>query len=553
MKRLISLLIMLCLMVSMFSLSAYAGEYMVNDPEAFALVINEAEDVSTIMLGYGEFTLPDNLGSKRLLIKGAGAENTTVKLPADYVDNGLIKFENLSTKAGNSTTAPSAPKTLLYAPAPLSSGTVVAKIGDAEFESIQAAFIAASSGDVIKVVASHSVDASNIINVQSGVDTLLRVSGKSCTLDLNGCTVTAAVGSTELYALISVTDGGHLTLCDNAGSGSLAVDVDDSSIGLSNVFWCSADSTLNIQSGSYYVDCLQNAGSFVYSSGSETVSVSGGNFHLANVGTGDNGSPWMFNAKGGGERHVHVSGGTYNVNVLNQFWRFEVQEPNDGYLAMQDNGDGTYTVVKQPVVIQREKEGAYYYPAGYDSLDKAVEAANNITLSSDKGTTIIGNAALNKSVTAKKQIAVEAGKSVSLTLKANLAGETGSDGLISIPAGSVLTVNGEGSITNNGLGSFADIFGENVEALKGKLIINGGTWAEDPTPFLAPGAKATLIAGQGWVVTPSVPAAPAVNAATKINSYDVPATADNSNMPLWCILLAVFAVTALLTGKKRRS
>ena len=37
------------------------------------------------------------------------------------------------------------------------------------------------------------------------------------------------------------------------------------------------------------------------------------------------------------------------------------------------------------------------------------------------------------------------------------------------------------------------------------------------------------------------------------NAYSVPATADNSNMPLWGGLLILFAATAVLTGKKRRS
>ena len=549
MKRFLSIVIMLCLMASMFTLSAYAGEYMVNDPEAFALVVNDADDSSTIMLGYGVFTLPDNMGVKRLTIKGAGAEHTTVKLPASYVDTGLITFENLTTETGDTTTPPSAPKSLLYAPAPLASGTVVAKIGNAEFESIQEALDAASSGDVIKVVANHTVDASKIITVQSGADTLLRVSARSVTLDLNGYSVTVPVGATALYAVISVTDGGHLTMCDSVGSGSLTVDVDDSNVNLSNVFWCRSDSTLKIVNGRYSVDCLENAGALVYSSASEIVNVSGGNFHLGNTGTGSNGSPWMFNASGNGSRHIHVSGGTYNVNVLNQHWRFEVQEPKDGFLAMQDNGDGTYTIV-QPAVIQREKEGDYYYPAGYDSLDKAVEAANNISLNPAEGTKIIGDTSLNKSVTAKKPIAIENGKSVKLTLNANLSGETGSDALISIPAGSVLTVSGEGSITNNGGGSFAEIF--NDQDLQGKLLIEGGTWAEDPTPYLVKGAKAEFVEGKGWVVTPPPkPVAKPVANATVV--YDVPATADNSNMPLWSAMLLVFAATALLTGKKRRS
>jgi len=33
----------------------------------------------------------------------------------------------------------------------------------------------------------------------------------------------------------------------------------------------------------------------------------------------------------------------------------------------------------------------------------------------------------------------------------------------------------------------------------------------------------------------------------------VPATADNSNMPLWGALFIAFAAVALLTGKKRRA
>ena len=37
------------------------------------------------------------------------------------------------------------------------------------------------------------------------------------------------------------------------------------------------------------------------------------------------------------------------------------------------------------------------------------------------------------------------------------------------------------------------------------------------------------------------------------NRYNVPSTADNSNMPLWAVLFIGFAAVALLTGKKRRA
>lgn len=53
--------------------------------------------------------------------------------------------------------------------------------------------------------------------------------------------------------------------------------------------------------------------------------------------------------------------------------------------------------------------------------------------------------------------------------------------------------------------------------------------------------------GNAIRITTSNPA-PAVS-----NTYAVPATADNSNMPLWGLLFIGFAAVAVLTGKKRRA
>lgn len=52
-------------------------------------------------------------------------------------------------------------------------------------------------------------------------------------------------------------------------------------------------------------------------------------------------------------------------------------------------------------------------------------------------------------------------------------------------------------------------------------------------------------------VNPSVPAEPGMQEPEVSNPYSVPATADNSNMPLWGALFISFAALAMLTRKKK--
>lgn len=97
-----------------------------------------------------------------------------------------------------------------------------------------------------------------------------------------------------------------------------------------------------------------------------------------------------------------------------------------------------------------------------------------------------------------------------------------------------------------------------LEVYAGVQVFNCGIFFTDE--FLAenPGAAVTLsldvhetiengkyagktesVADQSFVVAPTPPS--------------VPATADNSNMPLWAGLFLAFAAVAMLTAKKRRA
>ena len=558
MKRFISVITLLCMLVSLFTLSAYADNYLVKSPSDFAKVLSEAKDGDIIKLDAGEYTMPQSVSAQNLTIQGAGESSTLIKFPLAYTENSSISFTDVtldkSALGGGSGSGSgsesgvgsggSMPKLKMLK----SGGVPTASVNGTSYSSIQEAVANAASGDTVVVTSSGTLDADDIISSDS---TFIKVDGdRAITIDLNGCTISVNAGTTAVDSVVLVKSG-SLTMIDSLGGG-IAVYSDDGNV--EYIFLCRASGKLTICSGNYTANKLGD--SLIYSSGSEIVSVEGGNFYLGNTGTGANGSPWIFNASGRGSQHIHVSGGTYNTNVLNQFWRFEVQKPDNGFMAVKEE-NGTFTIVA-PTVIQREKEGAYWYPAGYDSLDDAVNAANGITLGYDvPTTTIIADTSLETSVTATKKIVIQDGKSVTLTLgKDKTLTGSGSGSIIDIPDGSKLTIAGEGRLSNNGSGAFSALFpGATIDELKEKLVIIGGTWEEDPHPFMPDGAKAEQNPDGTWSVTPPPkPVAPAAPAAkTAASSYYVPLTGDNSSMPLWSCLFILFAVTAILTGKKRRS
>ena len=195
----------------------------------------------------------------------------------------------------------------------------VAKIGDAEYTSLQAAVAAAVDGDVITVVADHTLDNTTMGAATSGMYNLILVTDKAVTIDLNGKTITANVSlSSNMLAVFGTNNTGVLTLKDSseAKTGTVDVTMVDGTYAYS-MFTALGSSKMYIESGNYSIDMVDGQ-SMLYAGQDRQLFVSGGDFYLGNAKTKDPGNgamqPWIYNVHGDGMKVAVVTGGTYNVD-----------------------------------------------------------------------------------------------------------------------------------------------------------------------------------------------------------------------------------------------
>ena len=269
-------------------------------------------------------------------------------------------------------------------------GDYVAEItGGAKYESLQAAIDAAVTGDEVVILKDLTYSWENTFKVENTYDVLANVSGKDITLNMNGKTISVDHQSTtdRIYAVVYVGDGAGLTV---TGNGYIDVNVHNTTPKVAYMFWKRGTTGhLTIENGNYHMDNSED--SMLYSNGDDIVIVKGGTFVLDNAGTGPNhGFPWIFNATGNNQRSIYVIGGTYNYNITEQYWKYEVNVPN-GY-AIRNNGDGTWTVVSAVAYIIDENENK----VNYETLASAIAAVKN-------GETIVLIAAIDENVTIKQQ------------------------------------------------------------------------------------------------------------------------------------------------------
>ena len=195
----------------------------------------------------------------------------------------------------------------------------VAKIGDAEYTTLQAAVEAAIDGDVITVVADHTLE-NTAMGVASGMYSLILVTDKAVTIDLNGKTITANVSLDKtMLAVFGANNTGVLTLKDSseAKNGTVNVTMADGTQAYS-MFTVLGSAKMYIESGNYSIDKIDYGQSMLYAGQDRILFVSGGDFYLGNAKTKDPGNgvmqPWIYNAHGDGTKVAIVTGGTYNVD-----------------------------------------------------------------------------------------------------------------------------------------------------------------------------------------------------------------------------------------------
>ena len=254
-------------------------------------------------------------------------------------------------------------------------------VGGAKYESLQAAIDAAQNGDEIDLIKSIYVtevnnDNTTEILVSGGVSyrALYTVSGKSVTIDLNdNILYSTAVAADFLYNVFAVANGGHLTIKTDGLNGHGQV-INEAASSVYSLLFC-YDGTMTIENGNYNLKNGGNGRGMIYSQQDETVTVNGGKFILGNVGELDNGSPWIFNASGQNTKNIIVNGGTFNDDILHQYYPFEVMAQKEKALKY-DADEELWTMVDAVAYVDEQHKSGNYYTneVGYATLEEAVAA-----------------------------------------------------------------------------------------------------------------------------------------------------------------------------------
>ncbi|MBQ4340137.1 MAG: S-layer homology domain-containing protein [Firmicutes bacterium] len=266
----------------------------------------------------------------------------------------------------------------------------VAAIGNAHYTSIQAAVAAAKDGEEIKIIRDHEMDCNTVVSNSGGYSSLVNVAEKSVIIDLNGKEITAKPNAAQfenaksemLLGVFAVDTNGVLTLKDSSKTerGSVSIIANDANV-YSLAVCYGVDGKLNIESGSYSLDYSTNG--LIYSQHNEVVTINGGTFCMGNVGTLSNGSPWIFCAKGQNTQHVFVNGGTFNADILHQYYPFEVSAPKENALKKEYNdtfGCDMWTMVPAVAYVNEQEWSSRWYTneVGYASLEEAISAVDPV-------------------------------------------------------------------------------------------------------------------------------------------------------------------------------
>ena len=284
-----------------------------------------------------------------------------------------------------------------------------------KFATIQDAIDAAENGDKVVVLEDVDLSTNQFVTLDNSYNTYFKVEGKAVTIDLNGKTISGeyAITSPWLVGVFSTDNNGHLTLEDNVGTAKVDITGENGEVYALIVNYKSGCS-ITINGGTYKLDKARD--SHMYTGCNEGIIVNGGTFQLGNSGTGSNGQPWMFNAKGQNTAHVIVNGGTFNTDILHQYYAFEVSSAKENALVYNESEE-TWTVVKDGAVAYVEERyttfsTGYSNEVGYATLADAVAAANKY----DKNGGWLPTITLLANVELENTITIAAGKEVVLDL-----------------------------------------------------------------------------------------------------------------------------------------
>ena len=360
-------------------------------------------------------------GTLSVVIEEVGDNSVTYNIEAEDIPEDGLDMTLPVVGMGDGATAyvvHTHGKTLYVYAGVVSEGCVsfTNEIGFSEFTvtgGLQTAIEAAQDGDTIKLMA----------NIQLTETLTISGEGKKV-IDLNGYTITGTVAE-ETTALVYVTGGCELTLRDSSEAKTGGIHAVNTNGLLSNLIRVETDAKLVIESGNYTQDASVNGAGMIDSRGDEIITVKGGNFRLDNIGSAQNGSPWIFNASSQNTKNIIVTGGTYNADVFHQYYIFEVKDTTEvaellgvPAKAAKDNGDGTWTIVDAVALVnEQHKSGEWYTQnTGYATLQEAIDAVKTTESENAEYVTLLSDSAENVKIS--KSLTLELnGKKFNGTIK----------------------------------------------------------------------------------------------------------------------------------------
>lgn len=339
---------------------------------------------------------------------------------------------------------------------------VVAKIGNTYYNTLANAIADAKTGDTVTLVKDINIANEKLDTLAGKYTTLYRVAGKTITVNMNDMTISGEyTGDNMLVGVFATEADGHLTL---TGNGTIDVTATKTVYGLLVNY--DETSTMVVENGTYKLDKASD--SLIFSDGDECVTVNGGTFELGNIGTGRNGSPWIFNAGGQNTASIIVNGGKFNADILHQYYPFEVMAPKEK--ALKYDGAKWYEMIDAVAYVCEQHYSGKWYTneVGFATLAEAAEAATKYVNTSTKAPVEI---VLLKDIAVSETVVLE-------NAVLNLNGFTVSaNGIKNAP---VFRVLGDATVTNGtvdgttGINCYAFIVGNSTTA--GTLNIADGTY-----------------------------------------------------------------------------
>jgi hypothetical protein len=296
----------------------------------------------------------------------------------------------------------------------------VAKIGDVEYASLQAAVDAAKAGDTVTLVA--DTDTGALVN-------------KSITFDLGEY----SINTTGQYGILAYDDA-NVTI--NATTGGIA----QAGTGSCVAVWAAHYSSITVNGGNYSV---KGYNSTVYQEGSGTITITDGYFK------GDkpyNGKYYVLNISNSATGSIVVTGGQYlNLDPSagdDSLGGTFLAEGYDSVASTTD--DGTLYTVKKVIATVN---GTNYYTL--QSAVNAAAAGDTVTLVADTDT------------------GATVGKSITFDLGENSINTTGQYGILAYGDANVTINATTGGIAQAGTGSCVAVWAAHYSS----ITVNGGNYS----------------------------------------------------------------------------